>query len=233
MSCSLIQAECTPEWNGCSCKITTSSRQKHSISLCLPFLPSILSSVSPYYFEKVGAILRVESNPSWRIIKAAAAPTLALFALERNRRRRHRGSYRCLYGTLDVWPFSSGLTQTRSLFISFKSKPLTKRRSTGTAVYVWGCQKIRFSCIKLEKLNKGNICESASRGMTSVSLSIRLCKASANMNEYSWSPGSWYKSKCFVDFYKCFNIVIIWLICTLVHKIYKSIKQITMNFTQH
>lgn len=85
MSWSITQPECTPESNGCSCKITTSRRQKHSISLCLPFLPTILSSVSPYYFEKVGLILRVESNPGWLRIKAAA-PTLALGEPGRKRR---------------------------------------------------------------------------------------------------------------------------------------------------
>ena len=31
--------------------------------------------MSPYYFEKVGVLLRGESNPGWRLIKAAA-PTL-------------------------------------------------------------------------------------------------------------------------------------------------------------
>lgn len=62
---------------------------KNTASLCVSlFLPTILSSVSPYYFEKVGVLLRVEFNPGWRLIKAAA-PTLALAELRRKTHWRH------------------------------------------------------------------------------------------------------------------------------------------------
>lgn len=67
------------------CKSDGAVKEPHqnTASLCLPFLPTTLSSVSPYYFEKVGVILRVESNPSWQLIKGAA-PTLVLGELWRN-----------------------------------------------------------------------------------------------------------------------------------------------------
>lgn len=46
---------------------------KNTSLLYLPLLlPSAMSSVSPYYFEKPQVILRAESNPSWRLIKATA-----------------------------------------------------------------------------------------------------------------------------------------------------------------
>lgn len=94
MSWSITQPEIKTD---VAAKYPPRRRQKeHSISLCLPFLSTKLSSVSPYYFEKAGVILRAESNPSWRLIKAAA---WALTVGEPGRKRRWKHTGQLLMST--------------------------------------------------------------------------------------------------------------------------------------
>lgn len=125
-----IKLEHNPTWalQRSNNHVTETKTQHRSVSL--PSLPSC-PPCHPYYFEKVGVVLRVESNPSWRIIKGAA-PALVLGELRRNRQ-------------LWVSVRYSGC----SAFIPSKAlnESQTEQRSTGSEVCVWSCREIsRFVC---------------------------------------------------------------------------------------
>lgn len=90
--------------------------------------------MSPYYFEKVGVLLRVESNPGWRLIKAAAL-TLDLVSWG------GRGSVAATDVYILHWMYSLFIwSNKKTLFICFVrpkgfQEPLTEQKSTGSAAY--------------------------------------------------------------------------------------------------
>lgn len=113
--------------------------------------------MSPYYFEKVGVILRVESNPGWRLIKATAAPTLALCEMRRNRERQLQMSI-CCTGCIAF--FIRFDTDKISFYDMYLSQSLLRVWRTEVNWKCSLCLKLprdQSSCVKLEKFKKSNI----------------------------------------------------------------------------